>query len=389
MILPATTGSFRIPGLEVRVPSQATSFKRKSPVVPTARHSSLRYQRYYAYPSALSKESPETLYEFDKFGLKRYHFGFDEYDTDDEVARQAQQPIKSSQTKKVSPLQAIATPEHQDCIFTKAGPAGGTVTFPQPYPMDRLLHIPVGSQLEQLNFDSNTENQFGSPDAIDWDAEETPELEYDLTRPPLPGLVHGTEDELVSAREYPVHGSERKPDFEFCTDSELALADHPDALVCSYPAGIEVSQEATTTTKACYRRAARSEPGCSRNRCRRNAKAKAQCLRDRSFRSASMPIGAPTALRADSFSFLFEELKPKRKHCAFVQEQELKCLFEDRVGTPHLSELEPGDAVNAQLNVDEHSVGGEFAALSIGDGATQGLSTFVITDIPSKEPSPS
>jgi hypothetical protein len=281
-------GSVRIPSLEVRVPLQATSFRQESPVFPIARQSSPGHQRCHPDSSTLSKNSFESFNEIDASELKRRHFDFDESDTDDQAARQAQQPTKSAQTKEASPLpgpQVSVTPEHQDHNFTGAGHPGATGTFPQPYPKDRLLHIPMESH-------------------------------------------------------------------------------------------------------ACHRKAARSEPRCSRNRRRRNAKARAQRLRDRSFRSASVPIKAPTTLSVDNLSFLSNELKPKRKHCAFVQEQELKWLFEDRVGTPHLSELEPGDAVNAQLNVDELSVGGEVAALSIGDGATQGLSTFVITDIPNKEPSP-
>ncbi|KAF2477551.1 uncharacterized protein BDR25DRAFT_308458 [Lindgomyces ingoldianus] len=54
---------------------------------------------------------------------------------------------------------------------------------------------------------------------------------------------------------------------------------------------------------------------------------------------------------------------PKRKHSAFIIDEELKCRLEDRVGTPHLSELLPGDDISGQLNVEELRMGGEAAAL--------------------------
>ncbi|KAJ4294041.1 Mitochondrial beta-keto-acyl synthase [Kalmusia sp. IMI 367209] len=77
----------------------------------------------------------------------------------------------------------------------------------------------------------------------------------------------------------------------------------------------------------------------------------------------------------------FEASGPRRKRSAFVQERELRCLIEDRLGTPHLSELQPGDDVNAQLNVEELSVGGEFAALSIAGEVPPVPSLFAITEI--------
>ncbi|KAL1605115.1 hypothetical protein SLS60_004658 [Paraconiothyrium brasiliense] len=157
-------------------------------------------------------------------------------------------------------------------------------------------------------------------------------------------------------------------------------------LVCSDPVNIEPLQRAPSAMKSNPIRSTRSEPGSSHNRRCRSAQARAQFMRDRSCRSASVPIEQYTMASAGNFSlFTSDELRPKRKHCTFVQEQELTCLFEDRVGTPHLSERQPGDDVNAQLNVDELSVGGEVAALSIEDEATQGLTAFAITDIPNEE----
>jgi hypothetical protein len=42
-------------------------------------------------------------------------------------------------------------------------------------------------------------------------------------------------------------------------------------------------------------------------------------------------------------------IHPKRKQTAFIRDEELQWQLEDRVGTPHLSELVPGD----DMNVDE------------------------------------
>ena len=137
--------------------------------------------------------------------------------------------------------------------------------------------------------------------------------------------------------------------------------------------------------------ATRSEPGGSRRRDRhvrydhrhRKVKTMVQYNRDRSFRSKSMPVDDMLAAKADCCpETLSEQSGPMRKHCAFVQEQELKCLFEDRVGTPHLSEMQPGDKMNAQLNIGELSVGGDVAAFSIGGQITEGLSTFEAMEAP-------
>lgn len=123
----------------------------------------------------------------------------------------------------------------------------------------------------------------------------------------------------------------------------------------------------------------------SRDRRRRSTKARAQYLRNRSSRSTSVLSEVPPAARADGLPLLnSEEIRIKHKHCAVVQEQELKCLFEDRAGTPHASELQPSDEVNVQLNVDELSVGGAVAALSIGVQPAH-EPAFAITDIPIEE----
>ncbi|KAF2676508.1 hypothetical protein K458DRAFT_396815 [Lentithecium fluviatile CBS 122367] len=49
-------------------------------------------------------------------------------------------------------------------------------------------------------------------------------------------------------------------------------------------------------------------------------------------------------------------LGPKRKHSAFVMDEELKCLREAWVGTPHISELQANNDVSAQPSVEELSV---------------------------------
>jgi hypothetical protein len=58
---------------------------------------------------------------------------------------------------------------------------------------------------------------------------------------------------------------------------------------------------------------------------------------------------------------------PMRKQSAFVKEEELRCLLEDRVGTPHISELCLDDGVSAQPNVEELGMAGEVEALVGGE----------------------
>jgi hypothetical protein len=57
---------------------------------------------------------------------------------------------------------------------------------------------------------------------------------------------------------------------------------------------------------------------------------------------------------------------PKRKQSAFVKEEELQCVREDRAGTPHNSELEVDYEVFAPLSVEELSMGGEADVLAAG-----------------------
>ncbi|KAF2448172.1 hypothetical protein P171DRAFT_207221 [Karstenula rhodostoma CBS 690.94] len=396
MVLTVTRGGIRIRGFEGALYPQVTCSERESPVVPTPFSPSLESHGYCRNVMVLPHDSgtildqTERLCGYDEFEIKRRHFDFEELGTDDEAANWPEQPAESGQTKDAVPLSALQqlnTLGHQGCDSSKAGYPKEVITFPSPHPPHGSLRISAESPFDQPSFDINTDNEFGQSCVDDCDCDLMPDLMYD--------------DEIVPERLHHVPGSELEPDFDIDTGPDMVLTFHPDAMspfhpnaiyenrVRSDPLNIDVLQKTPKTTKAYRRRATRSGPECSRDRHRRNPKARAQCLRDRSFRSASIPIEAPTALRADSITILTsEELKPRRKHCAFVQEQELRCLFEDRVGTPHLSELQPGDDVNAQLNVDELSVGGEVAALSIADGPTQGLSAFAITDIPNQELGP-
>lgn len=93
-------------------------------------------------------------------------------------------------------------------------------------------------------------------------------------------------------------------------------------------------------------------------------KARAQYARNRKMRTLSLDpkLEVASVPRSPAKSSLVD-FGPKRKHSAFLKEQELKFWIEDRVGTPHISELQPDDDVSSQLDVEELSVGGEMASL--------------------------
>lgn len=68
---------------------------------------------------------------------------------------------------------------------------------------------------------------------------------------------------------------------------------------------------------------------------------------------------------------------PKRKQSTFVKEEEMKFMFEDQVGTPHISELQLEDDVGAQLSVEELGMGGEAEAQGLRFGSLEeGLRMF-------------
>lgn len=74
---------------------------------------------------------------------------------------------------------------------------------------------------------------------------------------------------------------------------------------------------------------------------------------------------------------------PKRKHPAFLLEEEPKCLMEDHVGTPHISELHVDDDENTtQLKVEELSVGGEVGGLDITGNLIKGADTADLMSLP-------
>ncbi|KAF2270290.1 hypothetical protein CC78DRAFT_528767 [Lojkania enalia] len=94
-------------------------------------------------------------------------------------------------------------------------------------------------------------------------------------------------------------------------------------------------------------------------------KARAQYARDRSARRSS-----PEQLETMSQDLASApegeqsvDIGPRRKLSAFVKEEELKFQLDERVGTPHLSELLPGDDVPTQPGADELSMSGKIAAL--------------------------
>ncbi|KAF2803507.1 uncharacterized protein BDZ99DRAFT_165874 [Mytilinidion resinicola] len=76
-------------------------------------------------------------------------------------------------------------------------------------------------------------------------------------------------------------------------------------------------------------------------------KARAHYARDRKIRLEGEQTSAQS----------FEPVMPKRKHSAFLLDEEMKCHREDVVGTPHLSEMVPGDDAADEIGVDSLSMG--------------------------------
>jgi hypothetical protein len=62
-----------------------------------------------------------------------------------------------------------------------------------------------------------------------------------------------------------------------------------------------------------------------------------------------------------------DPVPPKRKHSAFLLDEEMKCHREDIVGTPHLSEMVPGDDAADEMDVEELQMG-EPAVMNIPEG---------------------
>ncbi|OCK81084.1 hypothetical protein K432DRAFT_296275 [Lepidopterella palustris CBS 459.81] len=65
------------------------------------------------------------------------------------------------------------------------------------------------------------------------------------------------------------------------------------------------------------------------------------------------------------------QASPKRKHSAFLLDEEMKYYMEDFVGTPHLSEMVPGDVDNADLGAEDFGMDDTGMLESSGDHDTQ------------------
>ncbi|KAF1965618.1 hypothetical protein BU23DRAFT_22452 [Bimuria novae-zelandiae CBS 107.79] len=253
-----------------------------------------------------------------------------------------------------------------------------------PFPSQELLNTALSSDIatwsrcncsetSELKYEEREQDTDDSgPDFSDYNIEDTgleypihpshgedSDYEFDVLSSPLANvLVSGWSEPAFMEDPYLSHACE---------------ASTTDPLPSSN-SNLKVLHKSHPSVPRCIKKVPSEPSSSSHDRRRRSTKTKLQHLRDRTSRSRSVSHYENAAARAAFLPAVSPlTLGPKRKHCAFVQEQDLKCLFEDRVGTPHLSEVQPGDDLNTQLNVDELSVGGEVAALDVGDA---------ITDIP-------
>jgi hypothetical protein len=99
-------------------------------------------------------------------------------------------------------------------------------------------------------------------------------------------------------------------------------------------------------------------PAIARNPRRKLAwmKARAQQARDRLMQEYSeCEMATPKIETTQCFS---AGMVPKRQRLAFVKEEELNCMLEDRVGTPHISELQLDEDVATHLNIQELGLAG-------------------------------
>ena len=268
-------------------------------------------------------------------------------------------------------------------LSQSASPPGGPEegcadgkTIPYPY-----FQGQIQKRLELLSFEFATDHESEGSDILRLSCKDfEPGVDYTASSPSLASST--TRDEELTE----IHSAATVN----ASDDALELPRRVVTMRKGLPkANIKVLRDSIpTATSGATTRSTSVQWGIGtsrRDRRRRSLKAKVQHLRDRTARSGSECTNTHVAPNAGSFSTIqSKEVRPKRKHCAFIQERELECLFEDRVGTPHVSELQPGDDVNAQLNVDELSVGGSVAAFSNGGHGASGPSIFEITDIPSE-----
>jgi hypothetical protein len=105
-------------------------------------------------------------------------------------------------------------------------------------------------------------------------------------------------------------------------------------------------------------------PAMARNSQRRMAwmKTRAQQARDRPMQDYSdSDTATPIIETAPCFGV---RMVPKRQRSAFVKEEELNCMLEDRVGTAHISELQLDEDVTAHLNIQELGMAGAIDMLA-------------------------
>jgi hypothetical protein len=90
-------------------------------------------------------------------------------------------------------------------------------------------------------------------------------------------------------------------------------------------------------------------------------KARAQQTRDRLLREYSDDEKPHQSFEpAQTFNEITPtKMGPKRQRSTFVKDEELKCMLEDRVGTPHISELQHDENITVHLDIEELGLAGE------------------------------
>jgi hypothetical protein len=90
-------------------------------------------------------------------------------------------------------------------------------------------------------------------------------------------------------------------------------------------------------------------------------KARAQQTRDRLLREYSDDEKPHQSFEpAQTFNEVTPtKMGPKRQRSTFVKDEELKCMLEDRVGTPHISELQHDENITVHLDIEELGLAGE------------------------------
>jgi hypothetical protein len=104
-------------------------------------------------------------------------------------------------------------------------------------------------------------------------------------------------------------------------------------------------------------------------------KARAQQTRDRLSRQYSNDEKSDqrTEFTTDLNERTPTTMGPKRQRSSFVKNEELQCMLEDRIGTPHISELQCDENVTIHLDVEELALAGEADVL-VADEDQQGES---------------